>query len=179
MAHVLMAATIEAVKEISIKEINELDANEFIDLLGEIYEHSSWVAEKTFQQKPFNDLDFLHKVMSQIVKESGQDRQRELIRSHPELAGKAVLTTYSNNEQQSAGLASCNAEQIHKINEFSKKYLDKFNFPFVMVVKGRDVDTILSAFSQRLENSQEDEFERALAEIDKIARFRLEELING
>ena len=45
-----------------------------------------------------------------------------------------------------------------------------------MAVKGSNRHLILAAFEERLPNSPEQEFQRALAEIDCIALFRLQTL---
>jgi 2-oxo-4-hydroxy-4-carboxy-5-ureidoimidazoline decarboxylase len=44
-------------------------------------------------------------------------------------------------------------------------------------VKGRSRAEILAAFEQRLDNPPEAEFDEALDQIARIARFRLEDLI--
>ena len=43
-----------------------------------------------------------------------------------------------------------------------------------MAVRGSSCDEILEAFSRRLQNDKDVEFETALVEIHKIARLRLE-----
>jgi 2-oxo-4-hydroxy-4-carboxy-5-ureidoimidazoline decarboxylase len=45
-----------------------------------------------------------------------------------------------------------------------------------MAVRGSSCDEILDAFSRRLQNDYDVEFETALVEIHEIARLRLEEL---
>jgi 2-oxo-4-hydroxy-4-carboxy--5-ureidoimidazoline (OHCU) decarboxylase len=45
-----------------------------------------------------------------------------------------------------------------------------------MAVKGSNRHQILAAFEERIHNSPEQEFARALAEINRIALFRLQAL---
>ena len=103
-----------------------------------------------------------------------------LIRAHPDLAGRLAtageLTADSAAEQASAGLDQCSAEEFEKFQALNRAYVEKFEFPFVMAVRGRQRSEILEAFAERVENSYEDEFATALREIHQIARMRLEQL---
>ena len=53
----------------------------------------------------------------------------------------------------------------------------KFNFPFIIAVKGKNKNEILNKFKERINNSLENEFLEAKNQVKKIATFRLEELI--
>ena len=117
-------------------------------------------------------------LMADCVDNASTEKQLALIRAHPDLAGKAQLagelTEESTTEQASAGLDQCSAEEYERFQALNTEYLEKFGFPFVMAVRGSDRAAILDAFSARLENDYELEFETALIEIHKIARLRLE-----
>jgi len=43
----------------TLAELNTLSQAEFVSCLGGIYEHSPWMAERTWQARPFADLDAL------------------------------------------------------------------------------------------------------------------------
>jgi OHCU decarboxylase len=152
---------------------------EFIARYSGIYEHSAWVAEEA---APFvadsTDLDAIAGVMADCVDNASTEKQLELIRAHPELAGKAQvageLTADSTSEQSSAGLDQCSAEEYDRFQALNTAYHDKFGFPFVMAVRNSSRTEILEAFGSRLENDPDMEFETALAEIHKIARLRLQ-----
>ena len=115
--------------------------------------------------------------MADCVDNASTARQLELIRAHPDLAGKAQvageLTEESTSEQASAGLDRCSADEYEQFQALNTAYREKFGFPFIMAVKESSRAEILSAFSARLENEPALEFETALAEIHKIARLRL------
>jgi 2-oxo-4-hydroxy-4-carboxy-5-ureidoimidazoline decarboxylase len=53
----------------------------------------------------------------------------------------------------------------------------RFDFPFVIAVKGLGPDEIMSALERRLTNDVATERREAIAQIAKIAGFRLHELI--
>lgn len=156
---------------------------QFIDTFRDIYEHSPWVASETFDNgisSEDDSIDTLHSSMAAVLDKANQEQQLALINAHPDLAGKAAvageLTAASTDEQSSAGIHLCNAEEFALFNDLNNRYKAKFNFPFIMAVKNANRHQILDAFTIRIEHSTEQEFEQALLEINKIARFRLEAL---
>ncbi len=165
-----------------LKELNKLSKLAFIDLLGSIYEHSPWVAVQAFEQCPFDSVDGLQRIMFDIVLRSTIEDRLTLIRNHPELAGKeadeGALTAESQREQSSAGLNQCSAEELKQIRELNKNYLDKFSFPFVIAVSGLNKYQVISAMQKRMANDYESEFSTSINQIGKIARIRLDALID-
>jgi OHCU decarboxylase len=153
--------------------------NEFVVRYGAVYERSPWVAEQAAELLgDAGDVGLIAVVMADCVDNASQEKQLELIRAHPDLAGKAQiageLTEDSTAEQASAGLDQCTAEEYEQLQSLNRAYHDKFGFPFVMAVRDSTRQEILEAFHSRLHNEHDVEFETALAEIHKIARLRLE-----
>ncbi|MCG8491777.1 MAG: 2-oxo-4-hydroxy-4-carboxy-5-ureidoimidazoline decarboxylase [Sneathiellales bacterium] len=160
-----------------------LSREKFIELYGGVYEHSSWVAEQAWDagaSSGHDDIASLATLMASIVAKSDDRVKMNLILAHPDLAGKAAvsgeLTVSSTSEQASAGLNDCSEEEFEKFQSYNTAYKEKFRFPFIKAVKNSNRFEILKGFEERLENSEEQEFITALAEIDKIAAFRLHEL---
>ncbi|MEX1034690.1 MAG: 2-oxo-4-hydroxy-4-carboxy-5-ureidoimidazoline decarboxylase [Sneathiella sp.] len=156
---------------------------QFIEAFGGIYEHSPWVAERAWATgitTEHDEVDVLAALMAQIVAEAEEPLKRRLIEAHPDLAGKAAitgeLTVASNSEQSGAGLDKCSPEEFAAFEKYNAAYKEKFGFPFIKAVRNSNRHDILAAFEMRLQNSIEQEFETALAEIDKIAFFRLAEI---
>jgi 2-oxo-4-hydroxy-4-carboxy-5-ureidoimidazoline decarboxylase len=115
--------------------------------------------------------------MRQAVAGASRDEQLALIRAHPELLGKleaAELTTHSRTEQASAGLDRCSADEKVRMRALNAAYRAKYGFPFIVAVKGLDWAAIIERMESRLRNAPDEEFRTALAEIDRIARLRLE-----
>ena len=166
-----------------LETINRIDRHDFVELLGGIYEHSSWVAAEVFELRPFTSIEQLHQHMAAIVAGASEDHRLNLLRAHPELAGKAAvrgdLTAESKREQAGAGLDQCSPEELEQIQHYNQAYLDKFYFPFIIAVTGLDRQQIIAAMAERLDNRHDIEFETALAEVDKIARIRLDALIDA
>jgi N-carbamoyl-L-amino-acid hydrolase len=59
----------------------------------------------------------------QVVREAGREAPAGLIRAHPELAGKAMvsqtLTAESTHEQGKAGLTDCTPEEFARIQQLN------------------------------------------------------------
>lgn len=152
---------------------------DFVRRYGGIYEHSPWVAEETFDGGgDQTDIRVLAGLFAECVDNASRERRLALIQAHPDLAGRAAvageLTSESTEEQASAGIDQCTAEEFARFQDLNERYRKKFDFPFVMAVRGSNRHKILAAFEERLENDPEEEFERAISEIHKIALFRLE-----
>ena len=156
-----------------------MDTHDFIARYATIYEHSPWVAERVAPlATDIDDATQLAALMADCVDNASTERQLELIRAHPDLAGKAQLagelTEASAMEQASAGLDQCSPEELQRFQTLNAAYRKKFDFPFIMAIRDSSRTEILDAFATRLENDYDLEFETALTEIHKIARLRLD-----
>jgi len=155
-----------------------MDTHDFIAHYAGVYEHSPWVAEQVAPLAADTaDVAQIAMLMADCVDNASIEQQLELIRAHPDLAGKAQLagelTADSTAEQSSAGLDQCSAEELERFQSLNSDYWEKFGFPFVMAVRESDRSAVIDAFAARLENDYDLEFETALTEIHKIARLRL------
>ncbi len=163
-------------------ELNRLGRAEFTAALGHLFEHSAWVAEETWSRRPFRDAAQLHEQLCRTMQLAAPDRQLELIRAHPDLAGRLArqhqLTNESTREQASAGLDQLTDVELAAFQKLNTEYRDKFGFPFIICARLNAKDTILRAMKSRLPNSAADERATALAEIEKIAWLRLKDALS-
>ncbi|NUW72214.1 2-oxo-4-hydroxy-4-carboxy-5-ureidoimidazoline decarboxylase [Vibrio mediterranei] len=157
--------------------------DEFVSSFADIYEHSPWVAESVFDaglDADDNHIESLHLKMSMTLLNAPEQKQLDLINAHPDLAGRAAvngeLTAASTAEQAGAGIDQCSEEEFAKFTTYNNSYKNRFNFPFIMAVKGANRYQILESFEMRLGNDSETEFATALNEINKIALFRLRDM---
>ena len=161
--------------------LHAIDRAGFVRALGGVFEHSPWVADRAFAQRPFATIDALHAAMTRAMHDASRDEKLALIRAHPELAGRAMvrneLTASSTSEQAGAGLAACSPEEYAKLQALNARYNARFGFPFILAVKGYDRAGIIAEFERRVERDAEREFEEALGQIARIARFRLEAML--
>ena len=153
----------------------------FIECFGSVYEHSAWIAKATWRRGLNRDHDTvaaLSAAFAETVNDASQSERLALIRAHPDLAGRAAvagtLTAESTTEQAGAGIDQCSPAEFARFQQSNQAYRQKFDFPFVMAVKGSDRAAILAAFETRLANDYATEFGRAINEIQRIARFRLQ-----
>lgn len=166
---------------ITLAELNALPDEQFVRLLGGIFEHSPWVAEQVAPLRPFEGVDDLHQAMVDRIVDAGAEAQMTLIRAHPELAGKAAvrgeLTPESSSEQRGAGLDQCTPEEYSQLTALNQAYREKFGFPFILAVRGHDRQSVIAQFRRRLALSPPEETAECLEQIYKIGRFRLDDLI--
>jgi len=167
----------------TVTEINSLARDEFVRVLGPVFERSPWVAEATWPKRPFASRETLHTALCETVAGAGTEKQLELIRSHPDLAGKlaptGALTAASVREQADAGLDRLTLEEAELFRKNNAEYRAKFGFPFVICARLNRKEAILNGFRARLPNSREQEIQTALQEIFKIAGLRLNDLISN
>ncbi len=164
----------------AISALSALDQAQFVQRLDSIFEHSPWIAARTWNARPFADVGSLHAAMLATLAASSDEEKLALIRAHPELAGKeaetGTLTAASSGEQRGAGLDQCSREELILLRRLNAEYRERHGFPFVIAVKGLSRHQIIAALSHRLNNATAVEFDTSLREIGKIARFRLDAL---
>ncbi len=167
---------------LTLAQINALPAAPFVEIVGPVFELSPWIAERTADQKPFKTVTALHAALCDTVKKSSEEDKLALIRSHPDLVGRAALsgtlTRESTDEQASAGLNTLGPEEIALFQKQNESYRTKFGFPFVICARLNKKEAIIAGFEKRLQNSREQEIQTAIEEIFKIAELRLRDLIS-
>jgi len=165
----------------TVQLLNELDQNDFVRVVGPAFELSPWIAERAWEARPFGDIKALHQALTAVVRRATEEEQVALIRAHPDLVGRAAregtLTPESQREQAGAGLGDLTDEEIRLFEQYNAAYRDRFGFPFVICARENKKDIILKAFPERLENNRPQEIAAALTEIERIARFRLVDLL--
>ena len=161
-----------------IDNINSLKKSDFLSIFGNVFEKTESVALEAFELKPFKDFDDIIVKMLNIYERYGKDKILEILNSHPELAIAKKLTSESKSEQASAKLNECSGNEYEEFKKLNLEYKKKFNFPFIIAVKGKDKNEILNNFRQRISNDVEGEFLEAKKQVKKIATFRLNEIIN-
>jgi N-carbamoyl-L-amino-acid hydrolase len=167
---------------LTLDQLNAADQAGFTTLLDGIYEHSPWIAEAAWHQRPFTTPAALKVALARVVREAPEAAQLALIRAHPELAGKAMvsrtLTAESTGEQRAAGLTDCSPEEFDTLQRLNTTYNGKFGFPFILAVRGLrgtglSRTEIIETFARRLDNPPAFERAECLRNIHRIAEIRL------
>jgi len=163
----------------TIDKINKLSRSEFVEIFANIFEKTKWIAEKLYNQKPFDSFENLCSKMLEIFETASKETQLNVFKAHPDLADKVTvnsLTINSLTEQSNAGLDQCSEEEFNEFKYLNQKYKQKFGFPLIIAVKGKNKIEILSEFKKRILNSAENEFNKAIIQVCKIANLRLNEI---
>jgi 2-oxo-4-hydroxy-4-carboxy-5-ureidoimidazoline decarboxylase len=168
---------------VTLNQLNSRTREEFVRIVGPAFEHSPWIAEVTWHRRPFVTVDGLHAELCKTIADSGEQKQIALIRAHPDLVGKLAmagqLTRESTGEQASAGLDKLSPSEVTLFQQNNAAYKAKFGFPFIICARLNKKEAILKGFEVRMKNTREQEIRTALEEIGKIARLRLEDLVQS
>ena len=163
-----------------INKINKLPQSEFVKVFANIFENARWIADELYNQKPFNDFEELASKILGIYDNGTKEKKLKIIKAHPNLADKtkiSLLTPDSLKEQTNAGLDQCSEEEFNEFNKLNENY-KKFNFPFILAVKGKNKNEILNNFRKRISSDPETELNEAIKQVRLIASLRLKELKN-
>ncbi len=161
----------------SITQLNLMSQEEFVSILGTVFEHTPEIAQKAGNYRPFVDATALYQKMVDIVSLMTIDEQLALIRAHPDLGSKASMAEASVKEQSGLGLDRLTPQEYDRFQLLNQAYKDKFGFPFIIAVKNQTKDSVLNEFERRLKNTMEAEIASAIAQINKIAWFRILNLV--
>ena len=165
----------------SVDKINNLSKSDFIAIFGNVFEKTSWIAEKTYSLKPFSNLGVLKKKFFTIYDSCNKDQYLEIFNSHPQLAIEKIrdgnLTEHSMEEQLDSSLDICTTEEVEEFIKLNNDYKKKFNFPFIIAVAGLNREMILYYFKDRIKNNMDEEFEEAKAEVKRIGTIRLNKIL--
>jgi 2-oxo-4-hydroxy-4-carboxy-5-ureidoimidazoline decarboxylase len=166
-----------------LDDLNSCSPDDFAAALGEIFEHSPWVARAAAARRPFPTVAALHDAMIAGVRAAPADRKLAFLQAHPELGSKLgrspVLTQASRDEQGSLGLDRLSDEEFERFNQLNTLYREKFGFPFIICVGRHTRDSILRQFERRVRNQKDDEFSNSINEISLITRLRLVAAVDG
>ena len=168
---------------LTIDAVNAFDAAVFTARFGDVAEASPWVAEVAFASRPFHDRKALVEAFTGAVRTASREGQLALLRAHPDLAGRAAvagdiaIAEESRREQSGAGLDRLTAEEFARFHDLNARYRERFGFPFIFAVKGATKQAILAAFEARIDNDADTERATALANVERILRFRIEDRV--
>ncbi|KQV64597.1 2-oxo-4-hydroxy-4-carboxy-5-ureidoimidazoline decarboxylase [Rhizobium sp. Root1220] len=161
-----------------------ISRDEFVSRFGGVFEHSPFIAERTYDDGFVGeklDVDRVHTALVAIFRSASPEEQLGVLRAHPDLAGRLAiageLTEDSKKEQAGAGLDRLSIEEHARFTALNTAYVEKFGFPFIIAVKGLNKDDILAAFEKRIDNSRDEEFATATAQVERIALLRLTALL--
>lgn len=162
-----------------------MNLGDFVAKFGGIFEHSPWIATRAHERTAEENCDTaedLHRLLCNVFRAASDEEKLGVLTAHPDLAGRLALAGKlsgdSTKEQASAGLDSLSEKELQLFTDLNNRYTAKFRFPFIMAVKGRNKDEILSAFQSRVDNDPETEFATACSQVERIALLRLKDILS-
>jgi 2-oxo-4-hydroxy-4-carboxy-5-ureidoimidazoline decarboxylase len=87
-------------RKTSIEEANAMSREEFVEKFGGLYEHSPWIAEGAEKERPFEDFEKMRRAFERMVDGASGKEKLDLIRAHPDLAGKAAVAGNSRRTRR-------------------------------------------------------------------------------
>ncbi len=163
---------------------SRMTREEFVTAYGGIFEHSEWIAERAYglELGPAHDTaGGLHNALARMFRSASNDERLSVLTAHPDLAGKLAqakrLTQESTSEQASAGLDALTDDERAAFEDLNTRYTQKFGFPFIIAVRDHDKASILQAFKRRIEQDRAVEFAEACRQVERIAEFRLTDIL--
>jgi OHCU decarboxylase len=161
---------------------SQMDRETFVAEYGGVFEHSPWIAERAFELElgaAHDSAVGLHNALARMFRSANEAKRLQVLKSHPDLAGKLAaakrLTAESTAEQVSAGLDALTDAERKRFTELNSAYVAKFDFPFIIAVRGLLKTDILNAFESRIHNTRDVEFATACSQVERIALLRLKE----
>jgi 2-oxo-4-hydroxy-4-carboxy-5-ureidoimidazoline decarboxylase len=162
-----------------LDELNQMSQSEFVAALGAVFEATPAIAHRAWGDRPFTSRADLHAKMAAVVQALDSAAQLTLICAHPDLGARVKMAPTSVQEQAGLGLDRLSPEEYAQFQSLNTAYKAQFGFPFIIAVRNHTKASILAAFQQRLGHPSDIEQHQALAEIIEIARFRLEDTVQG
>ncbi|GAC1630759.1 MAG: 2-oxo-4-hydroxy-4-carboxy-5-ureidoimidazoline decarboxylase [Ktedonobacteraceae bacterium] len=166
---------------LTLQEINSSNLDTFVERLGPLFEGPPWIVIEAWRDRPFVSVDHLYRVLCAVMYKAPLEQQIALLRSHPDLVGRAALagtlSPASTGEQAAAGLDQLSPDEIATFTRYNQEYRERFGFPFVICARENKKDSIMAGFATRLRNTREQEIEIALGEVAKICLLRLHDLL--
>ena len=163
---------------------SQMDRETFVARYGGVFEHSAWIAERTFDSElgPAHDTATgLHGALARRFRGATETERLGVLTAHPNLAGKLAaakrLTTESTGEQASAGLDALTDAERTTFTDLNTRYTAKFGFPFIIAVKGLNKDAILQTFNSRINKDRDTEFNTACKQVERIVLLRLKDIL--
>ncbi|TNF17858.1 MAG: allantoinase PuuE [Rhodobacteraceae bacterium] len=163
---------------------SEMTRADFVAKFGGIFEHSAWIAEGAHDLElgPAHDTALgLHNALARVFRTADADKRLGVLTAHPDLAGKLAaagrLTAESTSEQAGAGLDMLTDDERETLTRMNAEYVEKHGFPFIIAVRDHDKASIMTHFARRIDNDTETEFAEACRQVERIAEFRLKDLL--
>nr|XP_040023558.1 2-oxo-4-hydroxy-4-carboxy-5-ureidoimidazoline decarboxylase [Gasterosteus aculeatus aculeatus] len=161
--------------------VNALPYEDFVNLLGNVVEKCPIITAAVWSGRPFLNFAALEAAISEFIDALPESGKEGVLRCHPDLAGRdlrgGTLTRESREEQTGAGMDALTSAEASRVTRLNEEYKERFGFPFIICARLSDKATVLRQLSERRRNERAVERARAVEEVKKICRLRLQALV--
>jgi 2-oxo-4-hydroxy-4-carboxy-5-ureidoimidazoline decarboxylase len=168
--------------KLTLTQLNELQPSEFHELFVNVVEHWSQAAIFVSALLPFQTYGHLFDGFNRYLDKLSAETKVKVLRQYPDLAGKLsdsdMLSPDSKLEHEACGLDKLAAGQKQALTQLNESYKNKFGFPFIICVRENKFESILSGLQQRINNTMNQEIEIEMAEVKKICRLRICQIVD-
>lgn len=163
--------------------INQLSISEAKNVFLHCCGSDRW-AEEMAAARPFGDVHSLFSSAEGVWVKMKRSDALQAFSLHPEIGDVASLKsrfsmTQEWAKEEQAGVGGASEVVLSTLARENRKYRDKFGYLFIVCATGMTVEEMLQMLNERLRNDPETEFRVACAEQNKIARVRLEKLLQS
>ncbi|XP_030757434.1 2-oxo-4-hydroxy-4-carboxy-5-ureidoimidazoline decarboxylase-like [Sitophilus oryzae] len=168
---------------LTIQEVNSLESDHFIKIFGNVVEHCLATGIGILKHRPFASVEDIVKAVEEYLSGLKLQDKEKVLQLYPDSVSK--LASFSNsmlefNTHQKIvnnTLSSLRFEEKKRLKQLCRRYKEKNEFPFIFCSKEEDIEKICIEIELRMKNNKEKEIEVAMAEVKKISRQRIYEIV--
>jgi len=127
---------------------------------------------------PYADLPALLESAERAWADLAPSDWAEALEGHPRI-GESGGSAPVASEREQRSVRGANADVLEQLAEENRRYEARFGHIFLIAAAGKSVDDILAALRERIGNDPVTEARVAAGEHRKIARMRLERMLDG
>jgi OHCU decarboxylase len=133
-------------------------------------------ARRVEEGRPYRDLEALLDAAERAWSDLEPSDWAEALAGHPRI-GERGGASPAASEREQGGLRKAPGHTLVQLAEENRRYETRFGHVFLIAAAGRDANDILAELRARMRNDPVTESRVAAAEHRKIARMRLEALV--
>jgi 2-oxo-4-hydroxy-4-carboxy-5-ureidoimidazoline decarboxylase len=165
----------QAAVRMELPEFNALSSEEAERGLHACFASDKW-AQRVADGRPFAGLDALLDAAEGAWSELAPSDWTDALAGHPRIGERGGSSPDVSAREQS-GVQKAPAHTLVRLAEENRRYEARFGHVFLIAASGRDGTEILAALRERMRNDPVTESKVAAAEHRKIARLRLQALV--
>lgn len=140
-------------------------------------------AREMIDARPFADVDHLIHESDRVCSSLSEEDWLDAFRAHPKIGEQKAASAQSPqaqswSAQEQSGVANVAAQTRDELARLNREYENRFGFIFIVCASGKSSDEMLAILQSRIRNDRDSEIRIAAEEQAKIARLRLEKLLN-